>query len=238
MTEKLMTLDSTEHKKFWKTVQHMRKWGNDEVDPSSHISEVEWRNHFSDLLNKTGAKLHMPGCITPNPAMDAPLAMEELTEALGNAKTGKTFGPDLIYIEHIKNSPDNVIRTLLKTFNSVYCHALYPKVWTVNFLKPLYKKDAKDDPDNYRGLAIASALSKLYSMVLLQRLESIIATKSTLASNQIANRKGYRSADHVFLLKTLIDKSTRQNKKLYAAFIDFKKAYDRLTGTNCSVPSI
>ena len=226
MTEKLMTLDSTEHKKFWKTVQHMRKWGNDEVDPSSHISEVEWRNHFSDLLNKTGAKLHMPECITPNPAMDAPLAMEELTEALGNAKTGKTFGPDLIYIEHIKNSPDNVIRTLLKLFNSVYCDALYPKVWTVNFLKPLYKKDAKDDPDNYRGLAIASALSKLYSMVLLQRLESIIATKSTLASNQIANRKGYRSADHVFLLKTLIDKSTRQNKKLYAAFIDFKKAYD------------
>ena len=39
--------------------------------------------------------------------------------------------------------------------------------------------------------------------------------------------KGSRTSDHVFLLKTLIEKMVKKDgEKLYAAFIDFKKAYD------------
>jgi hypothetical protein len=35
-------------------------------------------------------------------------------------------------------------------------------------------------------------------------------------------------ADHIFTLKTLIDKNVTQksNKKIYACFVDFKKAFD------------
>ena len=39
-------------------------------------------------------------------------------------------------------------------------------------------------------------------------------------------RKGFRTADHVLTVKTLIDKYLSQNKKLYLCFLDFKKAYD------------
>ena len=35
-----------------------------------------------------------------------------------------------------------------------------------------------------------------------------------------------RTADHNFLLQTLIEKTKKSKKKLYVAFIDFKKAYD------------
>ena len=39
--------------------------------------------------------------------------------------------------------------------------------------------------------------------------------------------KGSRTSDHIFLLQTIIEKVVKKNKgKLYAAFIDFKKAYD------------
>ena len=39
--------------------------------------------------------------------------------------------------------------------------------------------------------------------------------------------KGSRTSDHIFLLQTIIAKVVKKNKsKLYAAFIDFKKAYD------------
>jgi hypothetical protein len=40
--------------------------------------------------------------------------------------------------------------------------------------------------------------------------------------------KGCRTADHVFLLQTMIEKVVNKNnsQKLFAAFIDFKKAYD------------
>ena len=34
------------------------------------------------------------------------------------------------------------------------------------------------------------------------------------------------TSDQIFLLQTAIEKALREGKKLYAAFIDFRKAYD------------
>ena len=41
-------------------------------------------------------------------------------------------------------------------------------------------------------------------------------------------RKGFRTSDHVFTLKTIIEKYFCENKKLYFCFVDFKKAYDSI----------
>ena len=46
-------------------------------------------------------------------------------------------------------------------------------------------------------------------------------------NNQIGFRKGYRTSDHVFVLKSLnIDLYTKNDKKVYACFDDFQKTYD------------
>ena len=47
-----------------------------------------------------------------------------------------------------------------------------------------------------------------------------------ISPNQIGFQRGYRTADYIYLLKTLVTKVLRKRTKLYAAFIDFKKAYD------------
>ena len=47
-------------------------------------------------------------------------------------------------------------------------------------------------------------------------------------NNQIGIRKGYRTSDHVFVLKSLIDLYTKKDKKVYACFVDFQKAYDTI----------
>ena len=45
--------------------------------------------------------------------------------------------------------------------------------------------------------------------------------------------KGCRTSDHIYLLQTIIEKVVKKNKKkLFAAFIDFKKAYDTVD-RNC-----
>ena len=82
------------------------------------------------------------------------------------------------------------------------------------------------DPDNYRGLAIGSALSKLYSIILLKRLSSFVIDKKLLSSNQIGFMKGSSTSGHIFFNA---NKAVKNNKnKLYVAFVDLKKAYDRV----------
>lgn len=50
--------------------------------------------------------------------------------------------------------------------------------------------------------------------------------KELIKPNQIGFRKGYRTSDHVFVLKTLIDPYKTHNKIIYACFVDLRKDYD------------
>ena len=111
----------------------------------------------------------------------------------------------------------------------IFRTAKYPRRWTLCFLKQVHKKDTHDDPDNYRGIAITSCLSKLYSIILLNRLTEEANKRQLISFNQIGFQKGKRTTDHIFVLQTLIDKIVKHEKwKLFVAFIDFRKAYDSI----------
>ena len=50
--------------------------------------------------------------------------------------------------------------------------------------------------------------------------------ENILSMCQIGFRKLFRTADHIYVLKTVINMKILKGEKLYAAFIDFRKAYD------------
>ena len=63
--------------------------------------------------------------------------------------------------------------------------------------------------------------------ILSQRLLEYIVSLSILHKSQIGFLPNNRTADHVFTLRTLIDKYVHNhNEKIYACFVDFKKAFD------------
>ena len=59
-----------------------------------------------------------------------------------------------------------------------------------------------------------------------ERLTQFCDSKGLIKYNQIGFRKGFRTSDHVFTLKTLVDQAFSTNKKLHVCFVDFNKAYD------------
>lgn len=90
---------------------------------------------------------------------------------------------------------------------------------------PIYKKGDRNNPANYRAIVVGSNLGKLYSAVLNNRLVRFIEARNLIPHNQIGYRKGFRTSDHIATLKTLIDKTFSEKRKLYCCFIDFKNAF-------------
>ena len=88
------------------------------------------------------------------------------------------------------------------------------------------ESESPDNPSNYRGISISSCLGKLFTSVINNRITEFVYTNHLIKFNQIGFRKGYRTADHVFVMKTLIDNYLNKGKKLYLCFVDFAKAYD------------
>ena len=59
-----------------------------------------------------------------------------------------------------------------------------------------------------------------------ERLIEFLDVRNILSHYQIGFRRGYRTADHVFILNTILNSYFSKGKKVYASFIDFLKAYD------------
>ena len=210
----------------------MNNWGKEKTDETDHIKPSIWKEYFTKLLNGTEHnsetadienEIDLPP--TFHPILDRMITMEELRKALLLLKNHKAAGCDRITAEYLKAFAESFGDILLKILQNLFSKNIYPSEWTSNFLKPIYKKDEVINPDNYRGLAIGSAMAKLHSLILLGRLTEFIKKKDLISVNQI----GFMTctSDHIFLLQTIIEKFVKkQKRKLYAVFIDFKKAYD------------
>ena len=98
-------------------------------------------------------------------------------------------------------------------------------MWGVGFIVPIHKSDGCDDQSNYRGITITSCVGRLFTSVINQRIK-FVEKQRIVSHHQIGFKRSYRTADHIFCCKTLINKYLHKGKKLYLSFVDFKKAYD------------
>ena len=92
----------------------------------------------------------------------------------------------------------------------------------------IYKSGDKSDPSNYIGICVSSILSKLFCSILNQRLHNFIQERNLLHPSQIGFLPGLRTTDHIFSMRTIIDKHVIHTPKgkLFCCFIDLRKAFD------------
>ena len=93
----------------------------------------------------------------------------------------------------------------------------------------IFKKGEIWDLDNYRVIAIDSTLGKVFALIILERLEILTDQSHPISPNQVEFKIGHRTSDHVFVLNSIVKKFIQvDKKKLFVAFIDFRKAYDKI----------
>jgi len=103
-----------------------------------------------------------------------------------------------------------------------------PPVWSSAILCAIFKRGDPANLDDYRGIAVGSVLGKLFSMILEARLNRFSEVHGHRAAGQAGFRPDRCCADHVFVLKHLIDVARLDNKHLFVCFVDFRKAYDSI----------
>jgi hypothetical protein len=93
----------------------------------------------------------------------------------------------------------------------------------------LFKGGDCSDPNNFRGISIASCLGKIFNRTMNKRLQNKIETDKKLRDSQAAYRTDHSTVDQIFIFKALLNKYTKiNNKALFACFVDFKKAFDSI----------
>ena len=199
----------------------------------------KWEDDFKNLLNckdsnnsdrHDGSSDEIVTLPVPDDIMmklNADISLEEVHNALQRAKDNKATGCDDIPSEVLKNT--NTANILVKLFNTCFVNSIIPNVWKRSIINPIPKSSSKDprDPLGYRGISLAPSSYKLYCSVLNERLNKFVTELDIINDNQNGFRKKRSTADHIISLSTVIE--TRKSTRLptFAAFIDFKTAYDK-----------
>jgi hypothetical protein len=140
-------------------------------------------------------------------------------KAISKLKSGKAVGLDSLPNEILKSGGSILVPILQKLFNLVFTSGIYPSKWSSVYLCPIFKSSDPSKPENYRGIAINSCIGKLFNSILNKRLGKYVETHNIINPCQIGFTSKSRTSDHMFVLKTLIDKyNSRKGGKLFARF--------------------
>ena len=161
---------------------------------------------------------------TSAPTLNETISIDEVANSISSLKTGKASSLDMINNEIIKSLNDCNVALLTKLFNVCLESGSYP--WNANVITPLHKKGNKDDPDNYRAIAVSSVLGKLFSTILLDRLIKFRNEHCPDPPNQLGFTKKAQTYDHILTMQTITSKYKKLRKNVYAIFVDFRKAFD------------
>ena len=113
--------------------------------------------------------------------------------------------------------------TYTQLLNDILNDGNFPQSWNIGYIVNLSKSGDHLNIYNYRGITINSNLGKLFSSVILNRLKKFTQTRNLLVDNQISHTPKARTSNHLFIIKTLIDKYAHKKVLIYACFIDLKK---------------
>ena len=125
------------------------------------------------------------------------------------------------------SSPTIVLDLIHRFMNLCLQQSIIPNSWAYKLITLIPKKGDKKDLNNYRGICISSTLLKILCTLLNNRIEGLCKKYDLISKNQIGFQKNCRTSDHILTLKSLVKKYvTVGEKKLYACFVDFEKAFD------------
>ena len=202
-------------------------------DDTSHINPSDWHKHFSELLTKkTAQDPNIESFIFENKdlfesELGIPFTKNELLAAIKGLKNNKSTTLDLISNEMLKCCGKFFPESFLCLFNKILTVGYYPNVWKTDILNPIHKSNEKNDPNNFRGISLGSCFEKLCTKMMRNRLEDFCNKNNIIDGCQGSGKKNSRTADHLMVIRFLVDKIVKGEKgKLFACFVDIKKAFD------------
>jgi len=231
VTNKLIT-SLKDCKSFWQQVKMMRSRRN---VPCS-ISADMWVQHFMDVFASpsepalpvySSQQMYLRGATSVEPELlNSVITAEEVVEGMHHLKTGKAPGVDGVLSEMLKCSSSYIVQYLVKMFNTIWESGTFPRSWGKSIIVPLHKKGSYDDPNNYRGISLTSVFSKVFLHLVHRRLQRWVDYNDIIVQEQAGFRKGFSTIDNIFVIHGIIEKYLAKHKKVYMAFVDFRKAFD------------
>ena len=223
-------------KAFWsdiKTLNSNRPKLPTTVDGISGSQDIcrLWKGKFESILNSVDDQFCADELVCRLHSMEeTPILWttpNEISSIAGAMASGKSPGTDSIPLEFFKHAPPIILIWLSNFFNALLIHGFIPNKITEVVISPLLKSSLKDpcNSNNYRPIAHATAVSKNFENIILNRLENYLST----TDYQYGFKTGHGTDTCIFMLKEVINYYKNLNTPIFLCFLDIKSCFDLIS---------
>ena len=224
-------------KKFWHYVKHSRSesLGTPSLrkDNNIYISAEDkaeiLSQHFQSVFTQDNGSLPdlgPPLC----PGIDNIIFTEPgIRKHLDSLSTCKAAGPDGIPSRILHDLSAEIAETLCFPFQQSYDIGQLPNDWLVAMIVPVYKKDQRSNPANYRPISLTSLVCKVMEHCVLSQAPKHLNANSIITPLQHGFRAGFSCETQLIL--AVHDWATTLNNhgQVDAIMLDFRKAFDKVS---------
>lgn len=214
-------------KDWWKIAKQLR---GQSFQVGIQIAADDFKNYFDKLLNPSQLShniLYAPIYKTDR-ELDKEINKQEIFEILNKAKTNKAPGVDRIPYEFLKNASQEFHTELANIFNIIFETGKIDEAFRDTIIFPIFKKGNANDTSNYRGISFMNCVAKVLMGILNSRIQKWVENYNVLNEYQAGFRPKYSTIDNVYNLASIVHLKFNEKKKVYAFFVDFKAAFDKV----------
>lgn len=201
---------------------------------ASSLSSITalFRQHFSAVFTSTtltphhvqeaAAMVPQRSAIGPHPRISS-LTVKLACDRL---KCSTNPGPDGIPAVVLKSCSSSLSKPLSTIFNRSLSSGCFPSAWKNSYIFPVFKKGAKGEVSNYRGIASLCATSKLFELIVLDFLKHHCLNYVSETQHGFMPKRS--TTTNLVSYTSFIIKTIEARKQVDAIYTDFSAAFDKI----------
>jgi hypothetical protein len=190
---KFHDLARNDPQRFWKEIKKFKNKNPNRTNISTNEFYEYFKELFSDseVFANNEVENGLSGIINDISIeqLDSDFNLDEVKKAIKHLKKEKSAGVDRLISEIFIEGIDILAPILCTLFNYLFTYSIYPESWALGTIVPVPKKGDTNDINNYRGITVTSVFSKIFSIILDERLKKWAENNNLLSDFQF----GFRS---------------------------------------------
>ena len=228
-------------KKLWKVLNFLigKKDGPEKIEPDELNQEKinNFNKYFANIGIEIQKELEIDFDYANSKNYDFPPFKFEneneknIENIIDNIKKDVATGPDSIPSKIIKETKTIIGPLLTKIINLSYETKTFPDILKKAIIKPIHKKDDKNDISNYRPISILTVVSKIFERAALNQLLNYFEKYCLISVLQHAYQKNRGTVTCLFELLNEVYELIDAKFKVAIVSLDLSKAFDTINHT-------
>ena len=225
-------------KKLWKILNFLvgKKTAPDIIEPEE--LDQEKVNKYNNFFATVGLNIQKQLEIDQNYEIDNNFDFESfdfveeteenIEKIIDNIKSDVATGSDNIPSKIIKQTKTILCPFITKIINISFKKKEFPDILKNAIIKPIFKKEDKNDISNYRPISILPVISKIFERATLNQLLSYFEKHSLISGLQHAYQKNHGCVTCLFELLNEVYELIDKKYKVAIVSLDLSKAFDTI----------